>query len=243
MIVQVSATTEASRRSRRRHDRGRCLRRRAPERSRAARGAAGGRRRAAGLGRGARRIQGARAGARRWAALAAGGPGQAGRADARARARGRGDGARARAGDAARRRSAGRPAPADLAVCAALVEGMVLADYRFERHKSAPAEGVQDTTTKRLESLIVSAPATTAAELERTVSEAAIVAEAVNAARDLQNRPANDLTPTRAGRAHARRWPSRSRASRSRARAARGCSRAEWARSRRWRRAPSRSRR
>ena len=35
-----------------------------------------------------------------------------------------------------------------------------------------------------------------AATLARSVSEAAIVAEAVNAARDLQNRPANDLTPT-----------------------------------------------
>ena len=72
----------------------------------------------------------------------------------------------------------------------------MLADYRFERHKSAPADGVQTATDKRLESLILSAPNAAAEELERTVAEAAIVAEAVNAARDLQNRPGNDLTPT-----------------------------------------------
>jgi leucyl aminopeptidase len=84
----------------------------------------------------------------------------------------------------------------DPTLCAAIVEGMVLADYRFERHKSAPADGVQAATDKRLENLILSAPNAAAEELERTVTEAGIVAEAVNAARDLQNRPANDLTPT-----------------------------------------------
>ena len=72
----------------------------------------------------------------------------------------------------------------------------MLADYRFERHKSAPADGVQTATDKRLESLILSAPNAAAEELERTVAEAGIVAEAVNAARELQNRPGNDLTPT-----------------------------------------------
>ncbi len=92
------------------------------------------------------------------------------------------------------------PAVDDLAVCAALVEGTALADYRFERHKSAPADP-GDLTPKHLETMIVSASAAGAAtpdtaELERHVSEAATVAEAVNAARDLQNRPANDLTPT-----------------------------------------------
>jgi leucyl aminopeptidase len=84
----------------------------------------------------------------------------------------------------------------DLTLCAAIVEGIVLADYRFERHKSAPADGVQTATDKRLESLILSAPNAAAEELERTVAEAGIVAEAVNAARELQNRPGNDLTPT-----------------------------------------------
>jgi leucyl aminopeptidase len=95
------------------------------------------------------------------------------------------------------------PIEDDLAVCAALVEGTALADYRFERHKSTPAKPA-DGAPKQLESLIVSTASASgaaptapgAAELERGVSEAAVVAEAVNAARDLQNRPANDLTPT-----------------------------------------------
>jgi leucyl aminopeptidase len=94
----------------------------------------------------------------------------------------------------------------ELAVCAALVEGTVLADYRFDRHKSAATES-PGAPAKHLRELIVAAAAEdsggAAAELERSVSEAAIVAEAVNAARDLQNRPANDLTPT-ALVAHAR---------------------------------------
>jgi leucyl aminopeptidase len=81
--------------------------------------------------------------------------------------------------------------PNDLAaeVPAALTEGVVLADYRFERFKSASEE--QDTRAKHLERLVVCA-----SEHQRVgVEQAAIVAQAVNAARDLQNRPANDLTP------------------------------------------------
>jgi leucyl aminopeptidase len=75
----------------------------------------------------------------------------------------------------------------------AIVEGTVLADYRFERHKSAAAEeGSEDDKPKHLERLIVSCPEDRAAIVE----QAAIGAEAANAARDLQNRPANDLTPT-----------------------------------------------
>jgi len=93
-------------------------------------------------------------------------------------------------------------APADLAVSAALVEGTALADYRFDRHKSAAPER-SGAAPRHLQELIVAASDADAAELERGVSEAAIVAEAVNAARDLQNRPANDLTPT-ALVAHAR---------------------------------------
>ncbi|HEX3911441.1 MAG TPA: leucyl aminopeptidase [Solirubrobacteraceae bacterium] len=76
-------------------------------------------------------------------------------------------------------------------IAGAIVEGTMLADYRFERHKSTPSGG-QDAPPKALERLIVSAPA----DLGETVGEAAIVAAAVNAARDLQNRPGNDLTPT-----------------------------------------------
>lgn len=84
----------------------------------------------------------------------------------------------------------------DPAMCAALVEGTVLADYRFERHKSASGEEEKGGAPKHLEALIVSCPSADAQTLERAVEEAAIVSAAVNAARDLQNRPANDLTPT-----------------------------------------------
>ena len=75
-------------------------------------------------------------------------------------------------------------------VAAALVEGTILADYRFERYKSTSPE--DDVKSKSLERLIVSS----AGDLETTVAESALVAEAVNAARDLQNRPGNDLTPS-----------------------------------------------
>jgi leucyl aminopeptidase len=78
-------------------------------------------------------------------------------------------------------------------IAAAIVEGTVLADYRFERYKSKPAPAEdRPAAPKHLERLIVSTPADGA----EAVAEAAIVAEAVNSARDLQNRPGNDLTPT-----------------------------------------------
>jgi leucyl aminopeptidase len=87
------------------------------------------------------------------------------------------------------------PADSDPTVAGALVEGTLLGDYRFERHKSAPAEESADSPPKRLEHLIVSGPD----GIETTVAEAAILGEAVNRARDLQNRPGNDLTPTALG--------------------------------------------
>jgi leucyl aminopeptidase len=89
------------------------------------------------------------------------------------------------------------PVDSEPAVAGALVEGTILGDYRFERHKSAPAEREDPAAEprKQLERLIVSG----AAALETAVTEAALVGEAVNRARDLQNRPANDLTPTALG--------------------------------------------
>ncbi len=97
-------------------------------------------------------------------------------------------------------------------VAAAFVEGTILADYRFDTHKSAPAAALaqgdrpgeeappEEAPPKQLERLIVSAPSESAdgrkGELETFVNDAALVAEAANAARNLQNRPANDLTPT-----------------------------------------------
>ena len=79
-------------------------------------------------------------------------------------------------------------------IAAALAEGTILADYRFERYKSATAQSddPEPPPAKQLERLIVSA----APGAETTVAEAGLVAEAVNSARELQNRPGNDLTPT-----------------------------------------------
>jgi leucyl aminopeptidase len=87
--------------------------------------------------------------------------------------------------------TATQPSPA--AVAAAIVEGTILSDYRFDRHKSAPEE--QDAPPKQLERLIICG----AEELAPAVAEAAVSAEAANRARDLQNRPGNDLTPTALG--------------------------------------------
>jgi leucyl aminopeptidase len=86
------------------------------------------------------------------------------------------------------------PGDGDAQVAAALVEGTILADYRFERHKSKPS-GESDAQPKCLERLIVSSPT----DLADIVAQAALVARAVNGARDLQNRPGNDLTPTALG--------------------------------------------
>jgi leucyl aminopeptidase len=79
----------------------------------------------------------------------------------------------------------------DQTVAAALVEGTILSDYRFERFKSTPAEG-EDGDVKSLDALIVSGTG----DLDEAVAQAALVAQATNRARELQNRPGNDLTPT-----------------------------------------------
>jgi leucyl aminopeptidase len=91
----------------------------------------------------------------------------------------------------------GEDAPAAAAIAGALVEGTLLGDYRFELHKSKPAgEGTEDDAPpKHLERLIIGGRD----GLEDAVAEAAVVGEAVNRARDLQNRPGNDLTPTALG--------------------------------------------
>ena len=82
-------------------------------------------------------------------------------------------------------------------VAAALVQGTVLADYSFDMHRSqakesgANAEG-PEAKPKHLESLFIAGDG----DLGAVVGEAGIVAQAANEARDLQNRPANDLTPS-----------------------------------------------
>ncbi len=71
-------------------------------------------------------------------------------------------------------------------IAAAIVEGTVLSGYRFDRFKGKPPE-----EPTGLEALIVSAHD----DLTTVVAEAEIVARAVNATRNLQNTPANEMTP------------------------------------------------
>ena len=74
------------------------------------------------------------------------------------------------------------------------VEGTLLAAYRFRAYKSKPDED------GGLEQLAVSAHH----DVSEAVLRAAVAATAANAARDLQNAPANAMTPTKlAERAHA----------------------------------------
>jgi leucyl aminopeptidase len=78
------------------------------------------------------------------------------------------------------------------ALAAALVEGVVLASYRFDRFRS---ERPDDPPPVRLDRLIL---ATRAGERDAVTAEArvAVVAcEAANRARELQDLPANALTP------------------------------------------------
>jgi leucyl aminopeptidase len=79
----------------------------------------------------------------------------------------------------------------------ALIEGTILADYRFEQHKSKP-DG-EEQAPKHLEQLMIAVAdehPLSGEQAEAAGARAGIVAEAVNRARDLQNRPGNDLTPT-----------------------------------------------
>jgi leucyl aminopeptidase len=71
-------------------------------------------------------------------------------------------------------------------IAAAIVEGTLLSAYRFDRFKSGSSE-----EPGGLEALVVSAHD----DLATVVAEAEIVARAVNAARNLQNTPANEMTP------------------------------------------------
>jgi leucyl aminopeptidase len=74
----------------------------------------------------------------------------------------------------------------------AVVEGMALAAYRFTAFKSAAGD---DEAPGGIEELIVCDHEDRSA----AVTRALVVADAVNAARDLQNTPANHLTPTALG--------------------------------------------
>jgi leucyl aminopeptidase len=73
-------------------------------------------------------------------------------------------------------------------IARALAEGALLAAYRFDRYKSSPDKGDE----ARIEELELVSDE----DLVSAVAEAAAVVEHQNAARDLQNLPSNDLTPT-----------------------------------------------
>jgi leucyl aminopeptidase len=95
-----------------------------------------------------------------------------------------------RAGDAASRKLAwALPEGADqAAIAAALVEGTLLGAYRFDRYKSN-ADQRRDEGPEELE-------IASDADVGAAVDEAAVVVECQNTMRDLQNLPANALTPS-----------------------------------------------
>ena len=71
-------------------------------------------------------------------------------------------------------------------IAAAIVEGTLLAGYRFDRFKSRESDDAAG-----LQALVISAHD----DLADVVAEAEIVTRAVNAARNLQNTPANEMAP------------------------------------------------
>jgi leucyl aminopeptidase len=88
-------------------------------------------------------------------------------------------------------RSLSWEAPPGAGVAGALVEGTLLALYKFDRFKSSSEDdGSSESDVESLE--VVSADADVSAAVER----AAVTAAAQNAARDLQNLPSNVATPS-----------------------------------------------
>jgi leucyl aminopeptidase len=77
---------------------------------------------------------------------------------------------------------------------AALVEGTILADYRFDRYR-AQGDGDEEPPPARLERLVLVAEAPEREPVAAEVEFARVGANAANRARELQNLPANELTP------------------------------------------------
>lgn len=76
-------------------------------------------------------------------------------------------------------------------IAAALVEGTVLAGYKFDRYKSSEDENGDEDEDDGLEELVLLGPDS----LGNAAQAALAVARATNRARDLQNLPANEATP------------------------------------------------
>ncbi len=83
--------------------------------------------------------------------------------------------------------------PGGPAAAAALVEGSILAAYRFDRYRSQDPD---DPKPPELESLTIATAEGDRTEAERDAETARIAAEAANRARELQDLPSNELTPT-----------------------------------------------
>jgi leucyl aminopeptidase len=78
---------------------------------------------------------------------------------------------------------------------AALVEGTLLGSYRFDRFRRSPDEE-EDSERARVERLVLVADQADDVSSAKTAARVArVAAEAANRARDLQNTPANLLTP------------------------------------------------
>ena len=75
---------------------------------------------------------------------------------------------------------------------AALAEGVSLATYRFDRYRSGDAD---DPAPPRLERLVLVVAEGDAEAVQREAAIALLTAAAANRARELQNLPANELTP------------------------------------------------
>jgi len=84
-------------------------------------------------------------------------------------------------------------APPGEGIAGALVEGTLLSLYRFDRFKTSRSEDEsEDRSGEALEALEVVSPET---DLTEEARRAQVVADAQNAARDLQNLPSNVATP------------------------------------------------
>ncbi len=88
------------------------------------------------------------------------------------------------------------PPGAGAEIAEGLVQGTLLGAYRFDRYRrGGDGDGDEESGATGIERLLVSA----AADVEGSVARAVIVTAAQNRARDLGNRPPNDLTPTALG--------------------------------------------